>query len=385
MDMFYEKAEFLIKNSLAYVDRSSQEAVRKGRENGLPTKDRDNSAEDNMKLWKNMKKAKAGTAILRLRIDLKHKNTTMRDPTIFRIIDESHPRQGKKYRVWPNYDLQNSVMDSYSKIDMRLRSKEFEMRSELQRWIQEKLGLRITKTYELGRFNMTGVLSSGRIIREKVEKNELIGWDDPSLTTLVALRRRGFLPEAIKNFVISTGMSKAEATLTWDDLIMHNKRLLDNIAPRYSAIFDPEKVTIKETPEMEVELNLNPNEKKGGRKLKITTKFLLSKKDMKEMKNNEIVRLMDCINFSKKQGGYCYQSIDYMDFKGKGKKIINWLPEKGNVEIEILMPDKKVMKGVAEESIKKLKQGDIIQLLRFGFCRLDKKEKNKLYFWFTHN
>jgi len=243
MDMFYEKAEELIKNNLAYVDKSSQEEVKKSREKGTETKFRNNSVDENLELWKNIPNMKEGEAILRLKIDLKHKNSTMRDPTIFRIIDEEHPRQKNKYKVWPNYDFQNAIMDSHSNITMRLRSKEFELRAELQTWIQEKLNIKITKTYEFGRFNMKGVLSSGRVIREKVENKELIGWDDPSLTTLVALRRRGFLPEAIKNFVLSTGISKAEATMTWDDLIKHNKRLLDDSASRYSAIFDPVELT----------------------------------------------------------------------------------------------------------------------------------------------
>jgi glutamyl-tRNA synthetase len=308
----------------------------------------------------------------------------MRDPTIFRILDVPHPRLGKKFRIWPNYDFQNAIMDSYSKIDIRLRSKEFEMRAELQRWIQNELGIIETKTYEFGRFNLTGVLSSGRVIREKIEKKELLGWDDPSLTTIVALRRRGFLPEAIKDFVVSTGITKSESTLTWDDFIMHNKRLLDNIAPRYSAIFDPSQLIVKNVPEMEVELHLNPNEKKGGRKFKIDESFILSKNDVKSMKDKEIVRLMDCVNIMKEKSAACFHSLKYEEFKGKGKKIINWLPGKGNIDVEVLMPDKSIKKGIAEHTISKLKEGDIIQFLRFGFCRLDKKTKNVYKFWFTH-
>ncbi|MBU0628736.1 MAG: glutamate--tRNA ligase [Nanoarchaeota archaeon] len=382
MDMFYEKAELLIKKGFAYIDKSNEEEVKLSREKGIGSKNRSNSPEENLKLWQELKKAKKGSAILRLKIDLTHQNTTMRDPTIFRIIDEPHARQGKKYRVWPNYDFQNAVMDSYSNIDIRLRSKEFEMRSELQRWIQNKLGIKETKTYEFGRFNLTGVLSSGRIIREKIANKELVGWDDPSLTTLVALRRRGFLPEAIKNFVVSTGISKAEATMTWDDMIMHNKRLLDNIAPRYSAVFDPKEITIQNAPETEVELNINPNEKKGGRKIKVNNKFILSNEDIKNIKEGELIRLMDCLNAKKVKNKLIFESSEYE--KGKGQKVINWLPAEGNVKIEVLMPDKQIMKGLAEHNVKSLKEGDIIQLERFGFCRLDRKEKDRLKFWFTH-
>jgi glutamyl-tRNA synthetase len=306
----------------------------------------------------------------------------MRDPTIFRIIGHSHPRQGKRYRVWPNYDLQNALMDSYSDIDMRIRSKEFELRSELQRWIQEKLGIKVTGTYEFGRFNMAGIVSSGRVIREKIRKKELIGWDDPSLTTLAALRRRGFLPEAIRDFVVSTGISKAEATLTWDDLVMHNKRMLDDVAKRYSAVFDPAEIKVKGTPAMKVELHLNPNLKKGGRKLDVTGDFIISRKDIDNMDDDEMVRLMDCINIFRDKENICFDSVEYEKFTGK--KVINWLPGKGNVNVEVLMPDKTVKKGIAEKNVIDIKEGEIIQFERFGFCRLDKKEKKKLKFWFAH-
>ncbi len=384
MELYYEKAKFLLEKNLAYIDKSSQEEIKKSREKGIATKYRDNPIEENMKFWEEMKTAEPGSCVMRLKIDLKHKNTTMRDPIIFRIIEEEHPRQGRKYRVWPNYDIQNSVMDSYSDVDMRLRSKEFELRSELQRWIQEKLEIKITGTYEFGRFNMKGVPSSGRVIRDMLRKKELIGWDDPSLTTIRALRRRGFLPEAIRNFVISTGISKAEATLTWDDLIMHNKRLLDDRAKRYSAIFDPVEVEISDVPQMNVELHLNPNDKKGGRHFNVKGDFILSRKDVEKMKEGEVIRLMDCVNVMKNKSKVCFDSIRFEEFRGRGKQVINWLPGKDNVEVEILMPDKKVVKGIAENNIKDLKIGEVIQFVRFGFCRLDSVEKDVYKFWFTH-
>ncbi|MBS3135652.1 glutamate--tRNA ligase [Candidatus Woesearchaeota archaeon] len=379
LPLFYEKAEYLIKKGLAYVDKSSQEEIRESREKGEATSYRDKKADENLKCWKEMGKMEEGSSVLRLKIDLKHQNTTMRDPIIFRIVNAAHPRQWK-YRVWPNYDFQNAIMDSHTGVTIRLRSKEFELRSELQRWIQEKLGMRITATYEFGRFNMEGVLSSGRIIREKVENGDLLGWDDPSLTTLVALRRRGFLPEAIKGFVMSTGISKAEATLTWDDLIMHNRRLLDQSANRYSAIFDPVPVKINGAKEMDVELHLNPNRKEGGRKFRVNENFILSSKDLSSISEGDSVRLMDCLNIVKKKE-IILDSYSYKDFKGK--RMLNWLPASGNVPIEVLMPDKKILKGVAEANISCLKEGSIVQFVRFGFCRLDKKEGMK--FWFAHD
>jgi glutamyl-tRNA synthetase len=201
---------------------------------------------------------------------------------------------------------------------------------------------------------------------------------------LVALRRRGFLPESIKNFVLRTGISKAEATMTWDDLIMENKRLLDQKAKRYSAIFDPVQIEIENPKNMSVELHLNPNEKKGGRKFKVDGNFIISRTDIGKMKDKEITRLMDCINVMKDKGEVCFNSIRFEDFKGKGKNVINWLPNKGNIKVEVTMPDKTILKGLAEHNISSLKQGEVIQFERFGFCRLDKIEKDTYKFWFTH-
>ena len=384
MELFYEKALELIEKGKAYVDKSSGEDIKKSRETGEPTPYRELSIEENLNLWEEMKTLDEGIAIVRLKIDLKHKNSVLRDPTIFRVIKTPHARQGDKYNIWPNYDFQNAIMDSINNVDMRLRSKEFEMRGELQRWIQKELGIKETGTYEFGRFNMTGVLSSGRVIREKIDKGELIGWDDPSLTTIVALRRRGFLPEAIKNFVVSTGLSKADATVTWDDMVMHNKRLLDNKAERYSAIFDTMEITVENCPEKEVELSLNPNQKEGGRNFKVDGNFIISKEDYESIEEDELVRMMDCVNVIKKDGKLVYHSEGYMDFKGKGNRIINWLPIDGNFEISVMMPDKTFRTGFAEHTISKIEVGQVVQFERFAFCRLDKIENNAYHFWYTH-
>ena len=388
MKLFYEMSEKVIKSGNAYMCDCPVETIRKNRLKGAGCECRNKTQKQNLEEWKKFPKAKAESAVLRLKIDLKHQNTTMRDPVIFRIINVPHARLGNKFRVWPNYDFQNAIMDGYYGITHRLRSKEFEMRSELQGYIQKLLGLANTITYEFARFNLVGVPSSGRIIREMIAKEELIGWGDPSLATIVALRRRGFTPEAIKNFVISTGITKSEATMTWDDLIVHNRRILDEKADRYFFIAEPVKVTIKNAPEHEVELNLHPELRKGGRKFKVREEFYFSKADYEALtkdKKGELCRLMDCLNFVKKGNDFVFDSHEYLKYKGKGKRIIHYLPvQEGLVNVEVMMPDKRIVKGLGEPLMAKLKEGDIIQAERFGFMRLDKKEKDKFFFWYTH-
>jgi glutamyl-tRNA synthetase len=388
MKLFYEFAEKVIKSGDAYMCDCPVELMRENRGKGLACNCRDKTVKQNLEEWKKFPKAKAESSVLRLKIDMNHQNSTMRDPTVFRIIDAPHARLGTKFRVWPNYDFQNAIMDGYYGITHRLRSKEFEMRSELQRYIQKLLGLTQTFTYEFARFNLEGVPSSGRIIREMIAKKELIGWDDPSLSTIVALRRRGFLPEAIKNFVIGTGMTKAESTMTWDDLIVHNRRLLDDKAERYFFVAEPVKITIKNAPEQEVELDLHPQNKHGGRKFKTKTEFYLAKTDYEvvgKAKKGELYRLMDCLNFFKSGKEFVFDSQEYQKYKDKGKRIMHFLPIQDDlVNIEVMMPDKKVVTGLGEPLMTKLKEGDVIQAERFGFMRLDKREKDKLLFWYTH-
>jgi len=389
MELFYEYALKVIKDGKAYMCFCDDEAIKLSRGEGLACKCRSHSIEENLRYWNEYSTYEEGKAILRLKIDLEHQNSTMRDPTIFRIIDTPHARLGTKYRIWPNYDFQNSIMDGYFKLTNRIRGKEFEMRNELQRYIQEMLGLEITDIYEYARFNVVGVEASGRKIRELVNNGEYIGWDDPRLTTIVALRRRGFLPEAIKNFVLSSGMNKSESTMTWDDLIIQNKRIVDKTAKRFFMMHDYENIIIEGAPHQNIQLRYHPEiDELGHRELEVERDFLILKSDLKELKDGELYRFMDCLNFRKSGTIYQFDSKEYEQFRNNGRKIMHWLPAYGNVEIEILMDDTKMINGVAEHNIKHLKVGEIIQFERFGFCRLDAIHKDhgrEVYkFWFTH-
>jgi glutamyl-tRNA synthetase len=386
MDEFYKHAETLINLGKAYVCFCSQERVSESRMKSLPCDCRYQHIKENLIAWEKMPSMPAGKAILRLKIDLKHRNSTMRDPTIFRIIKKPHVRLKRKYTVWPNYDFENSVMDGLEGVTHRFRSKEFEMRNALQRYIQKLLGFKETDIFEFARFNLEGVVSSGRVIREMIEKKELTGWDDPSLTTIVALRRRGFLPKAIKDFVLNTGINKSEATLSWGDLIMHNKRILDPECNRYFFINEPVTVKIRKSPEQKINLKLHPDfPRRGLRPFRTYMDFYLSKDDYDDLKENNLFRLMDCLNFIKKEGKFYFDSLEYEKFRFSGTKIIHWLPiQKNLVSVKILMPDKKVLTGLAEPLVSKLRIGDTIQFERVGFCKLDSKKKGKLVFWLTH-
>jgi glutamyl-tRNA synthetase len=386
MEEFYSLAKRLTEEGLAYVCTCSQEIIKKNRFEGNECACRSFDRKEQLKRFGDLFKAEEGAMVLRLKGNMQHENTTMRDPALLRVIKHSHPRQGRKYDVWPTYDFENSAMDGIEGVTHRLRSKEFELRNELQNHIQKILGFNQTHIYEFARFNLEGVESSGRIIRELINEKKLIGWDDPSLTTIVALRRRGFLPEAIKNFVLSTGITKSEATLTWDDLIVHNKRILDSKANRYFLIHNLKEIKIENAPEQTVRLKLHPElEDRGFREFNVKDEFYIEEEDFKKFKENKLYRLMDCLNFKKKGDKLIFDSLEYEEYKKNGHMIIHWLPkQKDLAKAEILMPDKEIVTGLAETLTKELNENDVIQFARFGFCRLDKKEKNKLKFWYTH-
>src|SRR3989338_10996019 len=372
MDKFYNVIKKMLKSGQAYVCFCSSEEIRLSREEGICCSCHDDKGQ--VSFFDEL--AKKGDGVIRLKGDLTSQNTTLRDPTLFRVILEKHPLLGKKYRLWPTYDFETAIMDGLEKVTFRVRSKEFELRSELHNLIQSIAGFSKTIYQAIGRLNLDGVPSSGRIIREKISSGELIGWDDTTLTTLEALRRRGFCAEAIKNFVLNTGISKAESTLSWGDLIMQNKRLLDRFANRYFFVASPKKVTVLGAHFLNVRVPLHPNDSKMGVRLfKTTNKFYVAD----ALEDRVVYRFMHLFNFKDKR--FITTELD----SSLGAKLIHWLPVCDDlVKVSVMMPDKGVVSGLGEKAIKKIKVGEVIQFERFGFCRLDKKEKMKYSFWFTH-
>ncbi len=396
LDLFISCAEKLIKEDKAYMCFCLPEVTSEKRNKKEDCTCRNHSVEENLKFWKALPSYPEGKAVLRLKIDMAHKNTRMRDPTIFRRIDALHPRIRSKYNIYPMYDFQNPIMDGYFNITHRLRTVEFEMASALHHYIRNILGLYDTYTYEFSRLNFEDTETSGRKIREAVEYGELIGWDDPSLATLRALKRRGFTPEAIKQVVVESGITKAAGTaLTWDTLIKYNKRILNDTSKRFFFIKNPVEVKIDGDKERTFSLEMHPSLDIGKREFKSSGVYFLEKEDIESFKDVTLIRLMDNINFiydTKTKIGK-FHSEDYLSFKNHAgkKKIIHYLPtnERQIHNVTIFTPEHKTLKGPAEKNIDTLEIGEIIQFERFGFCRLDSITKdengNKIYnFWFTH-
>lgn len=381
MERFEDFAQQLIEQGHCFVDDTDADTTNKERYAGKPSANRSQEPAETMRRWQALKEGE----VLRLKIDPAHKNTTMRDPTIYRVINKAHVRTGMKYSKWPTYDFETCIMDSLQGITFRIRSKEFELRTELHQHIQTLLGFTPTKYYEQARFELEGVETSGRVIREKIQSGEYLGWDDPRLATLVALRRRGFTPEAIKSFCLGMGITKNDSTLTWDDLYLHNRRVLNETAKRLFFVEDPVAITVSGLPQKTVHLSYFPTTKANERDFTVSEEILIAKSDADALVDGKLYRLMDAANFTKQGAAYAYAGDELSEYRAKGKGILHYLPAAhDSVNVEILMPDLTIRKGLGENRVRELTVGDHIQFERVGFCRLDSVEGNVHKFWFTH-
>lgn len=390
MEIYYDYVNRLLKLDAIYVCTCSQDEFKRYSDSMQDCPCRKLSVEENSEKWKKMldkKGFKEGEAVVRFKSSMQDKNPAMRDFPLLRINETAHPRQKKKYRVWPLMNFSVTVDDIESGMTHIIRAKEHADNAKRQEMIFKVLGKKFPHTYFLGRYNFEGFELSTSKTRKKIEAGEYSGWDDIRLPFLLALKRRGYQPSAFLKFTQSTGLSPVDKTVSGEEFFKSinalNKEIIDPVAKRFFFIADPVKVEIKNAPTLNVELDFHPDNIKGGRKFLTGKDFFLSNVDISNFSDNELIRLMDCLNFRVNNAKYVFVSEDYETFKKNGKKIIHWLPvDKSLVSIEVLMPDNKKIKGLCEKGIGSIKEGDIVQFERFGFCRLD--DKKKMVFWFTH-
>ena len=294
----YEKAILLIKKGLAYVCDLSQEEMSKYRgtltEPGKNSPYRDRSIEENLDLFNRMRNGEFpdGSKTLRAKIDMASPNINMRDPALYRIIHINHHRQGTKWCIFPMYDFAHPLQDSFEGITHSLCSLEYDNHRVLYDWVIENCECEnIPHQYEFGRLNITNTIMSKRYLRMLVESGKVSGYDDQRMPTLVGLRRRGYTPEAIKNFIISTGLSRVNSTVSSE---MLDEALRDDLklkADRRMAIMHPLKVTITNYPEDKIEYlevsNNVENENATTRKISFSNTLYIDTEDFLEEKPNK--------------------------------------------------------------------------------------------------
>jgi glutamyl-tRNA synthetase len=333
---------------------------------------------ETLERWKKMIASngyKDGEAVLRIKTDLEEKNPAVRDWPAFRIItDGNHPL--KKAKVWPLLNFSSAIDDHELGITHIVRGIDLAVSDERQKYLYDIFSWNYPETIYTGKLVVRGVKSTSES-KKLIDEGKLDGWDDIRLATLQTLRKRGFQKEAIHEFVKGVGTNRNNVEVSLQNLEAFNKDVIDEQANRYFFIESPITITIENAPEQQVELDLYPKKRKGGRTFTTKEKFLVEEKDTSQWNEGELIRLMDCLNFTKKGKKYVFHSLEYEEFKGNGKHIIHWLPKEENIPVKVRNLDNKVIEGNGEKTIKNVKKEEIVQFERFGFCKKNEE------FWFT--
>ncbi len=292
-DKCYEYAVKLIKDGKAYVCDLSADEMREYRgtltEPGKDSPYRNRSVEENLDLFKRMKNGEFpdGAKTLRAKIDMSSPNMNMRDPAIYRILHASHHRQGDKWCIYPLYDFAHPIQDAIEGITYSLCSLEFENHRVLYDWVINNIGFEKKPVQrEFARLNVSYTVMSKRYLRKLVETGLVDGWDDPRMPTICGLRRKGYTPESIFEFIRRTGVSKANSLVATEQLEACLRDELNVTAERRIAILKPLKVTVTNYPEGRkeyFEMTNNPSDPESGtRKVTFSREIYVDRDDFME-------------------------------------------------------------------------------------------------------
>ena len=300
-EQMYEYAIQLIKKGKAYVDDLSPEEIREYRgtltELGKKSPYRDRTVEENLVLFERMRKGEfeEGLKTLRAKIDMAHPNLNMRDPVMYRIIKKPHYRQGEKWYIYPTYDWAHCLEDSIELITHSLCTLEFADHRILYEWFLEQLGIYKPQQIEFSRLNLKYTVLSKRKLTILVQKGIVNGWDDPRMPTIAGLRRRGYTPEAVRDFVGKTGVSRTDSIVEYSLLEHCIRENLNKIANRVMAVLDPVKLIIDNYPDDKVEwldAENNPEDPNAGsREIPFCKELFIEHDDFMENPPKKFFRL----------------------------------------------------------------------------------------------
>ncbi|MBQ9510532.1 MAG: glutamine--tRNA ligase/YqeY domain fusion protein [Clostridia bacterium] len=434
-DKCYEYAVKLIKEGKAYVCDLSAEELKEYRgtltEPGKNSPYRDRSVEENLDLFERMKNGEFpdGAKTLRAKIDMASPNINMRDPAIYRIVHTSHHRQGDKWCIYPLYDYAHPIQDALEGITHSLCSLEFENHRPLYEWVVDNIGFeKKPKQREFARLNVTNTVMSKRYLRYLVENDIVDGWDDPRLPTICGLRRRGYTPESIFDFVARAGVAKNDNLVDIALLEHCIREELNEKSQRRIAILHPVKVIVDNYPDEKTEyftVTNNPNDESAGvREIPFTKELFIDADDFAEvpppkffrLKPDGEVRLMGAYivkfaSIEKAADGTIsavHVNADLESGNGNpvdGRKVkgtIHWLSAKYALDTTVMLYDKlfthdnmneietadydkyinaesveEIKNAKIEPSLADAKQGEKFQFVRTGYFTLDSKHENR--------
>ncbi|KFZ49700.1 Bifunctional glutamate/proline--tRNA ligase, partial [Antrostomus carolinensis] len=402
-------AEKLIQEGKAYVDDTPAEQMKAEREQRIESKHRNNCVNKNLQMWEEMKKGTeyGQTCCLRAKIDMNSNNGCMRDPTLYRCKNQPHPRTGSTYKVYPTYDFACPIVDSIEGVTHALRTTEYHDRDEQFYWIIEALGIRKPYIWEYSRLNLNNTVLSKRKLTWFVNEGLVDGWDDPRFPTVRGVLRRGMTVEGLKQFIAAQGSSRSVVNMEWDKIWSFNKKVIDPVAPRYTALLKDAvvPVSIPEAQEEMKEVAKHPkNADVGLKPVWYGSRVLIEGADAETLTEGEVVTFINwgnvIINKLNRNSSGKIVSIDAKlnlenkDFKKTTK--ITWLAETPRAPLvpavcvnyehlitkPVLSKDEDFKQYINRNSkqeelmlgdpcLRELKKGDIIQLQRRGFFICD--------------
>lgn len=420
----YDYAKKLITLGKAYVDDQTAEEIRQTRGDfstpGTNSPYRDRSVEENLKLFEEMKegKYKDGEKVLRAKIDMADPNIVMRDPVLYRIVNAAHHRTGSEWSIYPMYDFAHPIEDAIERITHSVCTLEFEVHRPLYNWVLEDWeDTEKPRQIEFARLNVTKMVMSKRKLRALVEAGLVSGWDDPRMPTISGLRRRGYTPEAIRDFCDRIGVAKADSTVDIALLEFCIREDLKLKAPRPMVVIDPVKVIIDNYPEGQTEpcvVENNPeNEELGTREVMFGREIYIERADFMEEPVKKFFRLAPgkevrlkgayfiiCQSVVKDENGtiteiHCTYDPETKSGSGCTRKVkgtLHWVEASTAVDIETRLYDYllkaefdgkdfladfnheslQVMHSKGEASLANTVPGDRFQFLRQGYFVTDK-------------
>lgn len=420
----YDYAKKLITLGKAYVDDQTAEEIRQTRGDfstpGTNSPYRDRSVEENLKLFEEMKegKYKDGEKVLRAKIDMADPNNVMRDPVLYRIVNAAHHRTGSEWSIYPMYDFAHPIEDAIERITHSVCTLEFEVHRPLYNWVLEDWeDTEKPRQIEFARLNVTKMVMSKRKLRALVEAGLVSGWDDPRMPTISGLRRRGYTPEAIRDFCDRIGVAKADSTVDIALLEFCIREDLKLKAPRPMVVIDPVKVIIDNYPEGQTEpcvVENNPeNEELGTREVMFGREIYIERADFMEEPVKKFFRLapgkevrlkgayfITCQSVVKDENGtiteiHCTYDPETKSGSGCTRKVkgtLHWVEASTAVDIETRLYDYllkaefdgkdfladfnheslQVMHSKGEASLANTVPGDRFQFLRQGYFVTDK-------------
>jgi glutaminyl-tRNA synthetase len=366
-EKLYEFAVTLIKKGKAYVCDLSADEIRQYRGTlitpGKESPYRNRSQEENLQLFKDMRNGKYpdGLKVLRAKIDMSSSNLNMRDPVMYRILHRNHHRTGSNWCIYPTYDWTHGQSDSMEDITHSICTLEFEDHRPLYDWFIEQLTIHHPRQIEFARLNLTYTVMSKRILLELVEKKYVNGWDDPRMPTISGMRRRGYSPEAIRNFCSAIGVAKADSTVDMAFLEHFIREDLNKKALRVMGVLNPLKVIIDNYPDnAEEELTAinNPEDPSAGtRKIPFSKILYIEQEDFMEEPPPKFYRLapgrevrlryayfIKCIDVIKNRNGNILELHCTYDPFTKGgdapdgrkvKATLHWVSAKHSIQAEV--------------------------------------------------